>query len=60
METRGVKYFDGLLPGLSEAVCEGKGRDTKEEVYVLTDSALGPSGTTGVVLKVARPSTGRS
>ena len=37
------------------------GRDNQGEVSALANSALGPSGTTGVVLKkVVRPATGRS
>jgi hypothetical protein len=38
---------------------KGMGQDNQGEVYVLANSALGSYGTTGVVLKVVRPSTGR-
>jgi len=38
---------------------KGMGQDHAGEVYVLASSALGPYGTTGVVLKIVKPGTGR-
>ncbi len=38
---------------------KGMGQDSSGEVYVLASSALGPYGTTGVVLKIVKPGTSR-
>ena len=38
---------------------KGMGQDRDGEVYVLASTALGPYGTTGVVLKLVRPSATR-
>jgi hypothetical protein len=37
---------------------KGMGQDPAGEVYVLASTALGPYGTTGVVLKIVKPGTG--
>ncbi len=34
---------------------KGMGQDNRGEIYILARSALGPYGTIGVVLKVAKP-----
>ena len=46
-------------PGSLKVFVKEMGRDNPGEVSVLANFALGPSGTTGVVLKVVRPFTGR-
>ena len=48
-------------PGSLKVFVKEMGQDNPGEVSALVNSALGPSGTTGVVLKkVVRPATGRS
>ena len=60
-------FLDGLTPGPVQefrlgnnnrklgVYVKGIGQDQAGEIYVLTDSNIGPSGTTGKVLKIVEP-----